>query len=184
MRLPLLWAALTAISLTGGTARADDNTPAQLQLNVRVLTGDPLGSVEAGTLKMLCDTRLVTLTKRPALIVSGGELPVMRDGKKIDYITIGHKAEFFPNAVQDGKVHLDINLENTTVVANTKERIELRSDSTRMHTAVKFGDTVKLRWPGGKADDQTWAELTINMVQPVGHSKVGGQNRAYKAEVD
>jgi hypothetical protein len=171
MRKSCVSIAATAILLGASYSTADDSVPGpeQLQFNVRMYEGDPLGSVEAGTLKLLCDTRLVTLENRSASLVSGGELPVMRDAKKVEYVPFGRTVELRPSKVQDGKLHLDVLLVNTTVAGNTKERIELHSTSARTLTTVKLGESVKLRWPGASAERQVWVEFTVDAIARVGH---------------
>lgn len=168
MRMPFLCAALTATLLMGGALTAGDEVeaPKQIQFNVRVYEGDPLGSVKAGTLKIHCDTRLVTLENRAATFISGGELPVMRDGKKVEGIVFGRKFLLQPGKVQDGKIHLDIQLINTTVASNTDEQIELRTESARILRAVTLGETVKLRWPGGSPEKQAWLQFSVAVIEP------------------
>jgi hypothetical protein len=168
MRIAFLWIALMASLLAASASTAGDNAvaPKQLQFNLRVYEGDPLGSIDAGTLKQHCDTRLVTLENRPATLVAGGELPVTHDGTSVEHIPFGRTAELRPGKVHDGKVHLDIQLTNTTVAANTKEQTELRTESARTLRTVKFGETVKLRWPGASAGKQVWVEFSVDAIEP------------------
>jgi hypothetical protein len=159
---------LTAAMLVGRqpTAGGDQPPPGkQLQFNVRVLEGDPLGSREAGTLKVLAEPRLITLENRPFSFVSGGELPVT-DGESVQFQSFGRMIEGKPGAVKDGKVRLDITLSSTTIGERTKDRIQLHSESTRTITTVRLGEVVKLRWGKGGTEKQTWAELSVVEVKP------------------
>lgn len=148
------------------TAGGDQPPPGkQLQFNVRVLEGDPLGSREAGTLKVLAEPRLVTLENRPFSFISGGELPIT-DGESVQYQPFGRMIEGKAGAVKDGKVRLDITLSNTTIGERTEDRIQLHRESTRTITTVRLGEVVKLRWGKGGAEKQTWAELSVEQVKP------------------
>jgi hypothetical protein len=169
MRITFLLAAL-AVALVGpGPSIAGDPlaAPKTLQFNIRVYEGDPLGTPESGTLKVLADTRLVTLENRPASLVMGGELPLARDGKNIEYVQFGRTLECKPVMARDGKVHVDVNFSNTTVAANTTERIDLHAESARTLTTMKPGESLKLRWPGGTPEKQAWAELTVNVIDEI-----------------
>jgi hypothetical protein len=148
------------------TAGGDQPPPAkQLQFNVRVFEGDPLGSREAGTLKVLAEPRLVTLENRPFSFVSGGELPIT-DGESVQHQPFGRMIEGKAGALKDGKVRLDITLSNTTIGERTEDRVQLHSESTRTITTVRLGDIVKLRWGKGSTKKQTWAELSVEEVKP------------------
>jgi Flp pilus assembly secretin CpaC len=134
--------------------------------SLRVLEGDPLGSVEAGTLKILAEPNIVTLDGRSFSFRSGGELTVPDGPKAIEFVEFGRKIEGKPSAAKDGKIRLDITLSNTTIGKKSKDRIELNTESTRTITTVKRGEIVKLRWGKGKADKQTWAELSVQEIKP------------------
>jgi hypothetical protein len=166
MRKTSLWIAAAALLVTASVWAAGDNAaaPKQLQFNVRMLQGDPLGSVEAGTVRVLADTRLVTLEKRLASLVSGSEIDVRRDGNTMETVQIGHVMEIRPGAAQGGKVRLDITLRYTSVAANHGERTDLHTQSHRVLTTVKVGELLKLRWPGATAEKQVWVELSADEV--------------------
>jgi hypothetical protein len=157
-----------AAMLVGSQPTAGGDQPPQgkqLQFNVRVFEGDPLGSREAGTLKVLAEPRLVTLQNRTFSFVSGGEIPIT-DGENVQYQPFGRMIEGKAAAVKDGKVRLDISLSNTTIGERTEGRIQLHSESTRTITTVRLGEVVKLRWRKGGTEKQTWAELSVEEVQP------------------
>jgi hypothetical protein len=158
----------TAAMLVGSQPTVGGDRPQpgkQLLFNVRVFEGDPLGSREAGTLKVLAEPRLVTLENRPFSFVSGGDIPVT-DGESVQFQPFGRMVEGKPGAVKDGKVRLDITLSNTTIGERTEDRIQLHSESTRTITTVRLGEVVKLRWGKGSTDKQTWAELSVEEIKP------------------
>jgi hypothetical protein len=140
------------------------STGKQLQFNLLVLEGDPLGSREAGTLKVIAEPRLVTLENRPFSFLSGGEIAV-NDGGSVQFVEFGRMIKGKAGTVKDGKVRLDLTLSNTTVGERTEERIQLHTDTSRTITTVRLGEIVKLRWGKGSADRQTWAELSVEEIK-------------------
>jgi pilus assembly protein CpaC len=64
-----------------------------------------------GLAKILADTRLVTLSGRPASMVSGGETPILVSGgvgqSSVSYKQFGTVVTFLP-IVQNGKIHLEV----------------------------------------------------------------------------
>jgi hypothetical protein len=137
----------------------------QLQFNLRVFEGDPLGSREAGTLKVVAEPRLITLEKGSFSFVSGGEVAVTGiDG--VQFVQSGRVLEGKPEAVKDGKIRLDITLSNTTVGKRTQEHIQLDTETSRTITTVRLGEVVKFRWGKGSADKQAWVELSVAEIKP------------------
>lgn len=161
--------AFAAAMLVSSQSTARDDQPAlgkQLQFNVRVFEGDPLGSRESGTLKVLAEPRLVTLENHRFSFIVGGQIPVP-DGESVQFHQFGRMIEGKPGAIKDGKIRLDITLVNTTVGEQTEERIQLHSESTRTITTIRLGEVVKLRWgKKASADRQVWVELSVEEVKP------------------
>ncbi len=154
--------ALVASQATSGADRAPAK---QLTINVRILEGDPLGKQTTGTLKVLADTRLVTVEHRPFSLVSGAENAVDGvAGKEI--IPTGRLLEGKGHVMQNGKVRLDITLSSTTMTRQTEECDEFRTASTRTITTVRPGEVLKLRWGKGSAERQAWAEISVAGVNP------------------
>jgi hypothetical protein len=144
------------------TAGGDRPAPAkQLQFNLVVYEGDPLGSREAGTLKVVAEPRLVTLENRPFAFLHGGEIAVPDSAKAVQFVEFGRRIDGKPGVVEDGKVRLDITLSNTTVGEGTEERRQFHTESTRTLTTVRLGEVLKLRWGKGNADKQAWVELSV-----------------------
>lgn len=163
LAIALAAAVLVGSQSTAGDAKHSPGKP--LQVNLRVFQGDPLGSREAGTLKLLADPNLITLENRVFTFVSGGEIAVT-EGEEVQFVQIGRMIEGKPGAVKDGKVCLDLTLSNTTVGERTEERVQVHTESTRMISTVRLGEVVKFRWRKGSADRQVWVELTVAEVKP------------------
>jgi Flp pilus assembly secretin CpaC len=130
------------------------------------LEGDPLGSLEEGTLKVLAEPRLITLENQSFSFRSGGEVAIRDDSRSVVSVPFGRMIEGKSSTVKRGTIRLDLTLSNTTVGKRTKERIELNTESTRTITTVKLGEVVKLRWGKEAADKQIWAELSVEEITP------------------
>jgi hypothetical protein len=165
--ITLAFAAAAAMPVGSQSTAGGEQPPPgkQLLFNVRVFEGDPLGSREAGTLKVLAEPRLVTLENHPFSFASGGEIPV-RDGQAVQFHSFGRRIEGKPGAVKEGKLRLEITLSNTTIGERTENRIQLHTESTRTITTVRLGEVMKLRWGKGSADRQAWVELSVEEVKP------------------
>ena len=152
--------AFAAAMLVGDHSQAggDKSLPIkQFLFKLRVYEGDPLGSVEAGTLKLLAEPTLVTLENGSITFAYGGGEPAIPAGfKDMKFDQMGRMIKGTPVAVKDGKIRLDITLSNTTVGKGTEKHIQLNTESTRTITTVKPGEVVKLRWGKGSADKQVW----------------------------
>src|SRR4051794_17574876 len=159
--IPLAFAA--ALLVVGHSPAGGDkpSSAKQLQFTLDVFEGDPLGSREQGTLKLLASPRIVTLENKPFTFISGGEIAIPNGPQGVQFERTGLTLEGTPGAVKDGKIGLDLKLSNTTVGKETEDQIQLSTETTRMITTVKLGEVVKLRWGKGSADNQRWVELSV-----------------------
>lgn len=167
MRWSIVLVIVAAVLVGSQFLRGNDQpSPGQqLQFKIRVLEGDPLGSVETGTLKVLAEPCLVTLENRPFRFLSGGEVAV-QEGEQVQFHPFGWMIEGKPGAVKNGKVRLDITLSNTTLGERTEERIQLHCESTRTIATVGLGEVVKLYWRTRGDKPQAWAELSVEEFKP------------------
>lgn len=160
-----LAAAVLFVSGQGVPGGDNRSSMKQLQFNLRVFEGDPLGSRETGTLKVVAEPRIITLEKRSFSFASGDEVAVTgSDG--VQYVQSGQVLEGKPGAVKDGKIQLDITLSNTTVGKRTQGHIQLHTEMSRTITTVRLGEVVKLRWGKGTTDKQAWVELSVAEIKP------------------
>jgi hypothetical protein len=114
--IPLAFAAALLVG-AHSTAQGDkSSTGKSFQFTIREFEGDPLGSLEAGTLKVRSEPRVATLEDRPFAYSSGGEMAVPESSKGVWF---GRMIEGKAGALKDGKVRLDITLSITTVGERT-----------------------------------------------------------------
>ncbi len=95
MRCTIVLAFATAMLFScHSTAVSDAPSPGkQFQFNLRVLEGDPLGSLEEGTLKVLAEPRLITLENQSFSFHSGGEVTVRDDSRTVERVPFGRMIE-------------------------------------------------------------------------------------------
>jgi hypothetical protein len=130
----------------------------QLQFNLRLLEGDPLGSVEAGTVDILSQPQLITQEKQECSMFTGQEILAPAGAERVE---CGVKVRIQPGAIVGGKVRLDITASHSTLESQSKDRIEIRTDETRAITTVRLGEVVKLRMDKGDAKRQKWVEVSV-----------------------
>jgi polysaccharide export outer membrane protein len=138
----------------------------QFQVNVRVWQGDPLGSQEAGTRKVLSSPRLRILENEPFSIVVGGEVAVPDGPEKVQFVRVGRTIEGKSASAKDGRIHLDLTLTKTTAGERSGDRIRFHTESTRTIGTFKLGEVARLWWGKNTGDQQVWAELLVEEVKP------------------
>jgi hypothetical protein len=162
MRRWLLPVAVLALAAgVTGSSRGDPHPePApQFQIDFAVMQGDPLGSREARTLKVLAEPKLITREKRPAAFLTGGQ--VFSAGEFVD---VGHKLTVVAERAAGGAIRLNVVLEHTELEDQTEDSASFRASQNRYTRTVKPGEVVKLRWDK-PAERQTWVELSVREVE-------------------
>jgi len=69
-------------------------------------------------IKVLADTKVTTLSGRPGYIVDGGEVPILTSssaGSNVTYKNFGTVVTFLPIVLGDGRIHLEVQPEVSTV---------------------------------------------------------------------
>lgn len=137
----------------------------QVMLKFAVLTGDPLGSREDGTIKCLAEPHLTALHKQAATFLAG-RMADAATGQTAEGIEI----KVTPRIRLDGKISVECETSLHTV--NTGRGITTAAgfapgvDTQTMQTtaALKPGETFKVRLSAKSATEQTWMELTASVV--------------------
>jgi hypothetical protein len=145
-----------AATVTRGT---EPPPPRQIQIGCVLKQGDPLGSREEGTLKVIGEPKLVTLENREASFLSGGE--VMVAGELVPF---GREIRFLPQRAEGGRVKLRVVLEHTEVVENRENSLRTQTSRSLHVRTVKFGEVLRLRWDNNASGPQTWAEVSVHDV--------------------
>jgi len=157
--------------LPGDLWGAEPEKPAgtrQLMFHVRVLEGDPLGSREAGTIKLLAEPTMITTENRPFTLMTGGEVPFIAEGD-VEWVLKGLKMNGKPGIAKDGKVRLVLTLTHTVVEHQSEDLLQLSTTETRVISTVKLGEVTRFRFgkTDSKPDQQHWVEITPELVQPL-----------------
>ena len=142
----------TAFALIG----AEPETPKskQVEFTIRVCRGDPKGSVEAGTIRVLFSPSVTTITNRSGYVVSGREVPVLR-GNNVEYLEFGIKVQVTPRSLDKRTAEVDIVFEDSSREGTPKLR-------AAMSGRVSRGDPVRLFLQTPPGAPQMWAEIIVN----------------------
>lgn len=141
-------------------------TPRQLQIDLRLFKGDPNGSREAGTIKLLQEPRLVTIENWPATFVAGGLLcgPDMKP-QEAEFVDFGSYLTVKANLLPADKAQLEI----TTVTPERGEPIgklnRMRTSITRMVTVVENGKVNIFPFGTATGAKRLWVEMTVYDVE-------------------
>lgn len=126
----------------------------KVRIDLSVRTGDPLGSREEGTLKIIAEPCLVTAHKHAAMFLAGG---------KQEDNPFGIQFKTTPQIRLDGKIQLDCDITETVRGVERGESVKVRP-----MTVLTPGKRVKVRVSSRAATDQTWIELEAKVVEPDG----------------
>ena len=160
---------LMLASVLGADPPKAEPAPVQYVLDVRLIQGDPLGSVSAGTQKLLSEPRLVTTGGKPAAFRVGGHKYFSRAKGPIfdaaDLTPLGTECEFLPVPQADGKVQVELNVKSATVVKQRDGEDGVSVGSAKTSIVVPTGEWVKQRLSAASATDQTWLEWQVRPQQ-------------------
>jgi hypothetical protein len=124
--------------------------------------GDPLGSVEAGTIKVVAKSLGLTHPGRGMIFRPDGH-DKDNSVEGIPFAQTGRTVEVTAHDLMDGKIRLDITLSDATVAEKSEGRVQLRTETSRTVVTVRPGEVVKIRWgKGGTEKQQSWVELSAH----------------------
>src|SRR5947208_5449440 len=139
----------------GDNARANEPVkPPLLQINLRLLEGDPLGSREAGTLKVLAEPKIVTLSGRAAEFICGLDSSAPVNGWQESGFTFGIK----PERCADGSIDVKVDMTRRLVVERNGGDVRRQCDYSQYERNARLGDMVRLQ-AGRIRGRQTWVEF-------------------------
>lgn len=104
-----------------------------------------------GLTKILAEPRVVTLSGRPAYVVSGGETPILtssgQGAPSVSYKQFGTVVNFLPIVLDDGRIHLEvrpelsnINNANSITIAGITPTVVPGFDTRSAQVAVQMED--------------------------------------------
>src|SRR4051794_28591007 len=128
-----LFPLVAILLICGNPTPAEDRgaNPRQLMISVRLCEGDPLGSREAGTLKVLAEPKLITIENRPGSFVVGGHFAVPAGVGNVQYIPTGLRVETTAVILKDDKARLDVTLSFSEAQERTENHFQVQTQSTR-----------------------------------------------------
>ncbi len=171
-------AASLALTFSGELARII--APKQFSVEIKLYRGDPLGSREDGTLRVLMDAKLRTFSGRPAVCQTGGQLAVptgvrWQGGEPqvtLSYEAVGTMVEVLPIGFGNGKVYVEVNAQvrtpNLARGVKTDAGFVPGFDEQQVRRSVVHlpGKTVTVRLSAASATDQTWVTVVVTERKP------------------
>ena len=148
--IPLLLVVAAAVPLDAAAT-----APKQYRIRMEIKRGDPRGSQEAGTIKVLVHPNVFTLEKQPATFISGGQILVGDD-----FIPVGLSVRVAVEALQGDKIQLKL----VTQISHVEQGDEgpwLLSTKTAYTRTMRLGESIRVQISKGGGTDQTWAVLTV-----------------------
>jgi hypothetical protein len=134
--------------------------PRQYQIDLVIKSGDPSGSVQAGTQKLLASPRLITLEKQPANFISGGQVLVRGEFEDFGLIV---RCVVEPGLGR--RINMKVVLERIEVVQQRGERVTLQTSKVTHDLTFSRGEAIKLRFSRGN-QPYTWVEVSVREVVP------------------
>jgi len=136
-----------------------------LEIRMHIYRGDPLGSREAGTLKVLAEPTLRTLIGQTFEFISGGEVVIEGIPESLTYVPSGTNVRGTVARRKDGRWFLDLALEITLPVERSPDSTRVEKQGTRIFRPIALGEVVKVRASKSAEQEQIWLELTVSEQQ-------------------
>jgi Flp pilus assembly secretin CpaC len=138
----------------------------QFQFDMRICEGDPDGSREAGTLKVLANPTLVTLDNRTADFFVGGELAALSPEGAVQFVEFGTQVSVLARSVDDTWVHLDMKLEKTDRTDDPDPSVlKVAGHTSRTVGKFKLGEPVRMLLDKGNGK-KLWCDVTVTKANP------------------
>ncbi|MBX9623149.1 MAG: type II and III secretion system protein [Gemmataceae bacterium] len=164
---------MNTFALVLGLASAAGLMPApQVHIAVTVYEGDPLGTREAGTVRVLAEPQVVTPTGRPGFFLVGKDVPCPTPRNPAAVEKVGTSLELLPVVLRpDGRVWVELNAKHRQV--NPAHGVETAAGFVPGFTELgmraawisKPGESFRQRIAARSATDQTWVEVTVRPVK-------------------
>lgn len=163
---------MNTFALLLGLASAAGLVPApQVHIAVTVYEGDPLGTREAGTVRVLAQPQMVVQSGRPGMVAFGQDVLVPGPDGSITTERVGVTVEVLPVRQADGRVWVELNATHRYVTPGLGAKTAagfvpgFTEQALRAAVTTKPGETVRQRIAARSATDQTWVELTVRPVK-------------------
>lgn len=135
------------------------------QIEARICEGDPNGSREAGTMKIVANPTLVTRDGCTADF-KGGELAALTPQGAVQYVEYGTHVTVLPHMVDDTWVHLDMKLELTDRTADADPSVlRVAGQTSRVVGKFKLGEPVRVMIDKGEGK-KLWCDVTVTAANP------------------
>lgn len=153
--------ALALLSASIGTSQAAEPAEeTQYVIDVAFYEGDPLGSRDEGTLKLLAQPRLITLAGQDVQFLSGGQVLVGGE-----HVSFGLLMKFKCKPTDDGQIRLNATTElGERIDPKDETVVGIQSEKVVFSRTMKPGQTIKFRvGKPAKPEFQKWVEMTVRV---------------------
>jgi hypothetical protein len=157
----LVLAGLVGLALLGPAGAADPSAKGrQIQIELRLLRGDPLGSPEQGTAKVLTRPTLQMLEKQEGRVFTGQRVRVAGEMRGV-----GNGFRAVAESAAGGKLRLRVTVELSRVVEDpTTGQPAVRTELAHFTREAKPGEMLRVR-VGKRAGKETWVEMRAREVK-------------------
>jgi general secretion pathway protein D len=164
---------LLALGMTLGSAAHAEVAGPQVVIQMAVFKGDPLGSRDEGTLKCLSAPKIVTLDGQTAYVQIGGQVAIPEPGSgRVTYQPTGVTLKLTPKVQPEGTVLLRLESQITEVAPGRGVTLSkgvvvpaFNTQSVQLIRVAKDTESFKVRVAADSVTDQTWIDLTVNIVR-------------------
>ncbi len=139
----------------------------EIEIHVRVYEGDPNGSREEGTLKIVSAPRIMALDNQMAYVHIGGESAIENGRGEVESVPFGWRFQICPKLRKDGKVWLDVQVDHMTPPETSGERVENTSRSVHVRGPARAHEAFKVVCEKEPADRQVWVELSVESIKEI-----------------
>lgn len=123
------------------TAFLKNEKPVPLYIiKAKICEGDPAGSRQAGTFKVLAEPTLAVMEKKEASFFAGGEFHVEDN----QFQEFGLKINITPHAAPGGQIRLKVLVDVNQILEKTRDHFSLTGRKDFYSRTVKPGEIVKL----------------------------------------
>jgi Flp pilus assembly secretin CpaC len=127
------------------------------EIKINLYQGDPTGSREAGTIRLVSAPEMVTKSAEDASLLVGGQVAI---GAKT--VPVGRQVHINAKDAGEGAVRVKLILENSVLVgAKGAQVVSTKSETTAV---VQSGSKIRLEL-GEDAKNKHWVEVTISKLK-------------------
>jgi hypothetical protein len=161
----VLVVALAALAAVGAAPRekAAEPTPKQIHIQMRIYEGDPFGSRQDRTLKLLSRPQIMTLDGQMAAITIRTDQTVP---KELEGREPGFTIKVRPTLADDNRVRVHLDWEVLSIVHPTGKPAGITIQQQTTDIIAEPREPVRVKLGTSAAGQLQWIELTVEEIKP------------------